>query len=385
MDATRMGKDLAEAREAWEISAEALAEQCELDPQDVHAAEGGAGDVSTFSALVTALGGTLEELAAGRKFWIAPTIALRAGPGPLDRPVIRATLLRLSAAAAAHRAVSALVPEAQTALSIDPAPLGEKPAAQAEELAKKVREQLENPHEPIASVRNVLNRFGFATFLSPFVAEDVDGISWRDPDGRGYAAANVAAREGAVTAIRMTFAHELCHLLFDGRRGEPLGIFEKRGRVEAYEQRANAFGAYLLAPRSGVSRLLRQRGLPYGKTPNAQDVLALSAHFGMGVEAVANHLVNLEKWVHADKFLNRGLRTELLQGIDNAEYVAPGAATAIPLERRGEVLDRATAALEEGNISAGRWRELVALDPFDDCRAILAERDALGHVEYSSM
>ncbi len=380
-----MAHDLLAAREAWALSPDDLAAQCGLEPADVLAAEQGSGDVATFAALAVALGGTFDDLLLGRHFWEAPTIAFRSAPGPIDRPLVRATLLRLSAAAAAHRAASALASEPAAPLTMDPAVLADQPATQAEDLAKRVREKLENPREPLSSVRSVLRRFGFGTFLSSFASPAVDGLSWRDADGRGFGAANVDAREGAVTAVRMTFAHELCHLLFDGLRGQPLGVVERRQDGDALEQRANAFAAHLLAPRSAVHAFLRQRGLPYRKPPNAQDVLALSAHFGMGVEAVASHLITCKLWERADLFQHRGLRTELRQGPDTIERDASGPASAIPLERRGEILDMATAALEDGRISVGRWRELLGIDPLDDYQAVLAEREALGNVEHRSM
>lgn len=381
-----MGKDLTEAREAWAVEVDDLAAQCELEPEVVRAAEEGSGDVATFASLADALGGTFDDLVAQRRFWEAPTIAFRSTPRPLDRALVKAILVRLARAAAAHRSAVALVPDPEPPLRLDPVAVTDAPAAQAEELAKRVRELLDNPREPISSVRGVLRRFGFGTFLSAFGTGEIDGVSWRDAEGRGYGAANIEAREGSVTAVRMTFAHELSHLLFDGLRGEALGIVEqRRGETEAREQRANAFAAYLLAPRGAVLRFLRERGLPHGKPPNAQDVLALSAHFGMGVEAIGSHLVSCKLWERADIVFHRGLRTELRQGADTIEHDGPGAASTIALERRGEILDLATAALEEGTISVGRWRELVGLGLFDDCTRILAEREALGHVEHHSM
>lgn len=388
MDPVRVGQSLARAREAWEISVSDLADQCELSPSDVEAAERGEGDVGTLGALAAGLGGSLDDLFAGRPFWEAPTIAFRAPRARLDRAAVRATLLRLSLAAAAYRDARRLVTDADDPLTIDPAPLGDAPEVQAETLAARVRELLSNPREPIASVRAVLNSFGFATFLSAFPASDLDGVSWRDVDGQGFAAANVNARRGRVTAIRMTFAHELCHLLFDGSRGVPLGIMERRlGSEDAAERRANAFAAHLLAPRNAVAAFLRRRGLPFGKPPHAQDVLALSSHFGMGVEAVAGHLVTCRYWERDDLGLprHRSLQTELVDGPDNAESHTQGPAWIVPLERRGEVLDFATAALEGGKISLGRWRELVGLSPFEDHVALLEERNALDHVEHHSV
>src|SRR5262249_52409853 len=134
---------------------------------------------------------------------------------------------------------------------LTPAPLAADIPAQAEELARRVRGALGEGEEPIASVRQTMRRLGIPTFLTDLGSEAVDGITWRDDEGRAHAAANVRARGGKLTALRMTFAHELCHALFDGSKLAPFGIVEQRTeRGEGLEQRANAFAAYLLAPRS---------------------------------------------------------------------------------------------------------------------------------------
>lgn len=80
-----------------------------------------------------------------------------------------------------------------------------------------------------------------------------------------------------------SFAHELCHALFDGTKLSHFGLLESRSDLhEACEQRANAFAAHFLAPPEAVLRFLQDRGLREGDKPAAVHVRTLSEHFGMG-------------------------------------------------------------------------------------------------------
>ncbi len=108
---------------------------------------------------------------------------------------------------------------------------------------------------------------------------------------------------------------------------------------------------------------------------------ALSEHFLMGVEALAGHLMSCEWWGRSATYRHRALPTHEARGADNAELYPTPAEQAVPIERRGEVLDLATLALERGAISVGRWRELVGLRLADDWRILLEERQVDHDVE----
>ena len=54
------------------------------------------------------------------------------------------------------------------------------------------------------------------------------------------------------------------------------------------------------------------------------------------------------------------------------------------IERRGAVLELATLALERGEITVGRWREILGLRPRDDWRGLLAEQQVERDVEQRS-
>lgn len=374
---------------AWSLDEASLAARARLDGPTVRVALRGEADVSDLDAVARALGGTLDDLLANRRFWEAPAVAFKNAPEAFERPLVRSALLRVAGAARDREALSAILslpdPLAEAGLSFDPVAVEGDVTKQAELLAQRVRAALGNEREPVASVRGSMRRLGVWTFLTDFETEDVDGMMWRDSAGHACAAANVRARSRKLTALRMTLAHELCHALFDGTKLSDFGLVESRSDLqEAREQRANAFAAHFLAPREAVLRFLRDRGLRDGERPAAIHVRALSEHFGMGVEAFAGHLVSCGLWSKSDIYRYRHLVTRDAAGEDNAELYATPAEMRVPLERRGELLELATLALERGAISVGRWRELLALRASDDWRAILDEHRVNFDVEHRS-
>ncbi|MFO0608791.1 MAG: ImmA/IrrE family metallo-endopeptidase [Polyangiales bacterium] len=374
----QIGELLSEAREAWALDAASLAARAGLDAETVDEALRGDVDVSDLDAIVRALGGTIDDLLAGRRFWVAPSVAFKSAPGEFESALVRSALLRVASAARDRAALTALLslpdPPLRTASELSPIAPTEDVAGQAEELARAVRSHLGNERDPILSVRDAMRTLGVWTFVTDFGVSTVDGMLWRDAEGRSCAVANSQARGAKLSALRMTFAHELCHALFDGTRSEVYGLVESRSeRGEIHERRANAFAAHLLAPRVSVLAFLRERGLSDAERPTAADVRALSDHFQMGVEAMAGHLVSCRRWERADMHRFRDLWTRDAIGPDNRECHPNDLEARVPLERRGEVMALATVALERGAISVGRWRELLDLDGSGDWRGLLDE------------
>lgn len=388
MTAPPIGNLLTEARAAWSLDETDLAARAALDLESVRAALRGEADVSDLADVARALGGSMDDLLAGARFWEAPAVAFKSAAGRFELPLVRASLLRLSAAARDRAALAALLDlpaPAEPIARLEPLPLTEEVTVQAEELAKRVRRALGEGDEPIASIRQAMRRLGVSTFLTDLGSEAVDGLTWRDSEGFACAAANASARGGKLTALRMTFAHELCHALFDGTKLAAFGVVEQRAeRAEGLEQRANAFAAHLLAPQDAVLRFLRERGLRAGEKPSAVHVRALSEHFGMGASAVAGHLVSCGVWKKLDMGRHHGLFTRDAIGEDSAELHPSDAEALVPIERRGELLELASMALERGEISVGRWREVLGIRAGGDWRRLLEERQVSCDVEHRS-
>jgi hypothetical protein len=380
----------AEARAAWSLEVGDVAARAGLDLDATECALRGEADASDLDPVARALGGSLDDLLDGRRFWAAPAVALETAPATMELPVVRAAVLRISTAMRDRIWLGSLLgisPASHSRpASLEPVACGEQVTDQAEALALLLRTHLGNELEPIASVREVLLRLGVATFLTDLGTEAVNGVLWRDGSHGACAAANIQARGSKSTAIRMTFAHELCHLLFDGTKLAPLGLVERRSPLaDGLEQRADAFAAHFLAPRRAVDLFLRQRGLSVATTPTASHVRAVSAHFGMGVEAVAAHFISLGLWSRTEMLRHRYVSTPDVHCLDTIELLASQAESQVPLERRGEILDLATIALDQGEISVARWRTLVRLDQSHDWRRVLSEREVSVDVEHRSM
>ncbi len=191
-----------------------------------------------------------------------------------------------------------------------------KPPHGAEELAQQVRDDLGLGNEPIRSMVDLVeSRLGI-------------DVSWVTPDelDRDIDAASVVAPGPAILVnlvggveqwwrTRMTLAHEVCHLLFDrdflaggGQRGfvlfspgsvpgdswtkpaAPRSRWYFSEEFERIEQRANAFAAYFLVPRSRVL------ALSDGLDPTSEAaIVAICREHGVGRETAINLLTNVHR------------------------------------------------------------------------------------------
>jgi hypothetical protein len=104
----------------------------------------------------------------------------------------------------------------------------------------------------------------------------------------------------------------------------------------------------------------------------------------MGVEAVAGHLVSAGLWSKPDMLRHRGLFTRDASGEDSAELHPTEAEALVPIERRGEILELASLALERGDITVGRWREVLDLSRSAEWRQLLDEQQVSHDVEHRS-
>jgi Zn-dependent peptidase ImmA (M78 family) len=375
----QIGPLLKQARKAWNLSPTDLAQRASVSEINLAIAERtGRATLGELSSLAIALGGSLDDLLAGREFWNATSIALKTSEVSFELSMVRARLILLANAANCERALAqflSLPTQWSKGAALGPVGLQSDIIRQSESLAMKVRDAVGAEREPISSLREFCARLGVVAFLVDLGTDSLDGLMWRERNAAPCIAANVAARAGAGTAIRMTFAHELCHALFDRPKNEAFGLLEQRvDDAVGREQRANAFAAYLIAPRISVLGSLERLGWKSPEVPTSQHLRALSKLFGMGVEAMAYHLVNCGVWTKSEALRRKTFSVPYFSD-DDREYATPTKAEqAVPLERRGRVLDLATQALAQGRISVGRWRELLGLKLSSEWELLLAER-----------
>lgn len=381
--ASTIAKDLVAARKAWGLTLEEVALKSGLSLEETRAAEGsGDVDVSVQAEIARTLGGTFDDLRLGRRFWEAPGIAFKQAG---DKPVwltLRPGLIRAQLAGRrAHELDEILGRSGRWDGRPDEfqyRPVEAHAAHEARELAQRARKALGLGDAPVSSMRAVLSSLGIVSVLAEWDDnEGVDAVLLRQRGEAPIVVLNVRARGGKTTALRLSAAHELCHALFDWQPKGSAAFVERYASdlSKAQEQRANAFAAYFLVPPRALKRFLSARGVKNEGDITAQVLRELALYFGMGVEAMAAHLVNCDFWSATDIHRYAGLLSPTFTSVDDREMTAPSLGErAVPLELRGEVLDLACQALARRIISLGRFRELLELWDDQAAQVLLAER-----------
>ncbi len=168
-----------------------------------------------------------------------------------------------------------------------------------ERLAQRVRDELELGEGPIESVYAVLRSLDILVIWEDLV-RDLDAVSMASPEVGAVVLSNTRGDHmRAAPGRRITWAHELCHLLFDRSKMLEIRRFcavsrpPKRRRCEGdelwerVEQRARAFAVYFLAPRTSVLQQWERGGTVEARVRRVMDL------FGLGYEATRSHLDNL--------------------------------------------------------------------------------------------
>lgn len=172
-------------------------------------------------------------------------------------------------------------------------------ARQGYELARRVRQVLLQPVEPMGDMRSLLeDEFGIAVVQAPLVTTRLPAASVRCAQRDGGAVILDASDEHRrVNPLldRVHLAHELCHLLFDPKESGIQIVLETEGKEDLFEQRARAFAAELLVPSTALSELLRHEEL---RTNGGARLAAIRVRetFLVPWELTVHHLENHE-WI----------------------------------------------------------------------------------------
>jgi len=167
---------------------------------------------------------------------------------------------------------------------------------------------------------------------------------------------------------RFSLAHELCHLIVDFNRREPLATlsgFLTEGGLKR-EQRANGFAARLLCPERAVKKLTRDHS-------PIEAAKLLIERFGLHFEAARLYLKNI-----ANAEVPRGGAALIIAGIaerwQNAEE--PPGLKNFPLEdvpalRRSLVAEYAARLYCEGRMSRTRFTGFLGVTPAEEVEKVL--------------
>ena len=194
--------------------------------------------------------------------------------------------------AGAMVALSSMDPEAEKLAAISravPLVTSDRPWFQAYELAEDIHDQLGGTDT--VDIDATLRELGVEVVEIELDDTSVRGVAVAGPHHRpGIAWKSSCPFNQNPEGRRFTFAHELCHILFDRDVGRRLTIVSGRWAPLGIEQRANAFAAMLLMPTELVKSAVG--GLD-GPVVSASDVAVVSTRLQTGFAATLWHLHNL--------------------------------------------------------------------------------------------
>jgi Zn-dependent peptidase ImmA (M78 family)/transcriptional regulator with XRE-family HTH domain len=234
--------------------------------------------------------------------------------------------------------------------------VGAVPFEQGYELARRVRQALGLPFEPLGSISEIIEeRFGVPVFASPLHAAHLVALTAKE---RTSSLAAVIVNANFPGSRRVDLAHELAHVLFDEPRQDIdywLDLENDHEReTSRSEQRAKAFAAEFLIPRHGLIKTFghaHERVQTRSSLDESKDLARrVGDHFRAPPELTTNHLVN-------NMYIAESLREEVWKSV-------VGPQVSLPI--RNQMLHRRlTEALGAGMITQMRARELLGLSARD--------------------
>jgi Zn-dependent peptidase ImmA (M78 family)/transcriptional regulator with XRE-family HTH domain len=228
------------------------------------------------------------------------------------------------------------------------------PAKHGHELARRVRDLLGSPMDPLGDMRAFLEeQFGIAVLQASLATTTLPAAATRAMGQQGAAVVLNASDEDRrknPLLDRVHLAHELCHILFDPKENGVQLVLEVEGLEDLHEQRARAFAAELLVPSAALPEALQGRRLVTNASAR-QAAIRIRELFQVPWELTIQQLRNHD-------WLAEGLADELLEG-------GPGAyqkrSTSLPAPRKPSLglcaaLER---ALDEAIVTEGEVRVLL--------------------------
>jgi Zn-dependent peptidase ImmA (M78 family)/transcriptional regulator with XRE-family HTH domain len=280
--------------------------------------------------------------------------------------IVRARILRAAAAARDLVTVQRKLGVDVPALPTLPRPdARDTPYRQGASLAKALRAELNLGVDPIASVRDlVAERLPSVAVLHADLSRNGPaGVSFADRFRGPVVVLNTVGKNEHPAVRRFSLSHELCHLLADWNRADPLasisGFFSEADLVR--EQRANGFAIRLLCPETVVHRLR-----PYREEDAARVLLN---EYGLHYSAARLYLRN-EAGMHLPVQPPRELAIFAEPDATQHRNEAPRGVLDFPLEgapvvRRGPLAETVVRAWAAGLFSRDAAARYLGVTPGD--------------------
>lgn len=358
-----------------------VARRARLSSARLHEIEGGA-PLSVFEAetLAEVYGLDDADILVERPIKLSMADALTLLPDHAEFKELsqdgRARVLHVSRAAQDVASLRRLLGEPDPILTLrgrtpkrQPAAPGATPFAVGKERAVEIRRALGLGTGPIRSVRDLVTTHfpEVAVLHANLGKEPVAGLAFVDAVRGPAIVLNTHGENESPLVRRFSLAHELSHLVFDWKQGEPfaeLSGFQGDRQLER-EQRANAFAMRLLCPETQVRKIARD----HGHDPMRAAAI-LVKDWGIHFEAARLHLrntANLEVPREPASFVQAAW-PRWTEG----EAVPTGfPLAATPLERQTDVARLAASAYSKGLISRDRFARLLGTTPADEVERVL--------------
>ena len=234
-------------------------------------------------------------------------------------------------------------------------------------LAQQLRRDLGLGLAPIESMRDFLGEFfsEIAVLYSDLSAHGPAGLAFGDRVRGPTIVLNTTGKNLNPCVRRFSLAHELCHLLHDWNRQQPIATISGYLNDTALdlERRANAFAVRLLCPEAVLRRI--------GRSAAPSEVAAALRPYGLPYSAVRLYLRNEAPVLPASRGLTalgteaKWARSEEPAGIDS--FPLPEVTT----ERRTLIARAAAAAYSNDEISRDAFAEYLGVTPASDLERVL--------------
>lgn len=206
------------------------------------------------------------------------------------------SVIDLARSFAPHQAKDLDALSAECLAFLNALPLRAKPFQQGEEIARHVRIRKSISQSEKIDVLSLVKRLGIEVRVNGRAPENLEGLAIAGANYGPGAYVNSKANRpkhypGTVhsinPAIRLTLAHELCHLLLD--RGHAMSAVDVlQNRMSPHlEARAKAFAAELLLPSTIAARVWDEAGSPLDERPLTKVLQNLAAEFGVSISVAA--------------------------------------------------------------------------------------------------
>jgi len=239
-------------------------------------------------------------------------------------------------------------------------------------LAEDLRRKLGIGKDPIRSMRDLLSdAFPQIVLLYAELRDrSLAGLTFVDAIRGPTIVLNLGGKNENPCVRRFSLAHELCHVLVDHNRREPLATisgFLSEHALER-EQRANAFACRLLCPEDVLNEIAALEKDP------VRTCMRLIGEFGLHYSAARLYLRNSAGMTFPDEAGAEIAAAELTRRWSMAEEpfgVAEFPIPETPPERRTWVARLAGRLYSRGEISRDAFASLLALTPVHEVEKVL--------------